>query len=103
MLPKIAIITTGGTISMRYDARLGGAVPAVSGEELMRLVPGLDDVARVELIEFANVPSCHLTPDRMFELCGVIRETLEREDTPEQRDSWNRTWAFLEWNLRPYQ
>ena len=32
----------------------------------------------------------------------VNRETLEREDTPEQRDSWNRTWAFLEWSLRPY-
>lgn len=26
--------------------------------------------------------------------------TLEREDTPEQRDSWNRTWTFFEWNLR---
>jgi dipeptidyl aminopeptidase/acylaminoacyl peptidase len=32
----------------------------------------------------------------------VNRQTLEREDTPEQRDSWNRTWAFLEWSLRPY-
>ncbi len=32
----------------------------------------------------------------------VDRETLERTDTPEQRDSWNRTWVFLEWNLRPY-
>lgn len=32
----------------------------------------------------------------------VNRETLERQDTPEQRDSWNRTWAFLEWSLRPY-
>jgi dipeptidyl aminopeptidase/acylaminoacyl peptidase len=32
----------------------------------------------------------------------VHPETLERNDTPEQRDSWNRTWAFLEWNLRPY-
>jgi dipeptidyl aminopeptidase/acylaminoacyl peptidase len=29
-------------------------------------------------------------------------KTLERMDTPEQRDSWNRTWAFFEWNLRPY-
>ncbi len=26
--------------------------------------------------------------------------TLEREDTPEQVDSWNRTWTFFEWNLR---
>lgn len=23
--------------------------------------------------------------------------------TPEQRDSWNRVWTFLDWNLRPYQ
>ncbi|MFC1556138.1 alpha/beta hydrolase family protein [candidate division KSB1 bacterium] len=33
----------------------------------------------------------------------VNRETYERDDTPEQRDSWNRTWNFLEWNLRPYE
>jgi dipeptidyl aminopeptidase/acylaminoacyl peptidase len=29
--------------------------------------------------------------------------TLERVDSPEQIDSWNRTWAFFEWNLRPYE
>jgi dipeptidyl aminopeptidase/acylaminoacyl peptidase len=28
--------------------------------------------------------------------------TLERDDTPEQRDSWNRVWTFFEWHLRPY-
>jgi L-asparaginase len=77
---KIAVITTGGTISMRFDARLGGAVPAVSGEELLEMVPGLGDVAELELIEFANLPSCHLTPDMMFELCHVIQATLERPD-----------------------
>lgn len=32
----------------------------------------------------------------------VNPETLEREDSPEQRDSWNRVWTFMEWNLRPY-
>lgn len=32
----------------------------------------------------------------------VDMKTLERMDTPEQRDSWNRTWTFFEWNLRPY-
>ena len=30
----------------------------------------------------------------------VNNETLEREDSPEQIDSWNRTWTFFEWNLR---
>ena len=29
--------------------------------------------------------------------------TLERVDSPAQIDSWNRTWVFLEWNLRPYE
>ena len=33
----------------------------------------------------------------------VDGNTLERLDTPEQRDSWNRTWAFFEWILRPYE
>ncbi|MEO6877437.1 MAG: alpha/beta fold hydrolase, partial [Gemmatimonadaceae bacterium] len=28
-------------------------------------------------------------------------QTLEREDTPEQIDSWNRTWQFFARNLRP--
>lgn len=32
----------------------------------------------------------------------VNAETLEREDTPEQIDSWNRVWVFFEWILRPY-
>jgi dipeptidyl aminopeptidase/acylaminoacyl peptidase len=29
--------------------------------------------------------------------------TLERVDSPAQRDSWNRTWVFFEWILRPYE
>jgi dipeptidyl aminopeptidase/acylaminoacyl peptidase len=33
----------------------------------------------------------------------VNAKTLERDDSPEQIDSWNRTWVFFEWNLRPYE
>lgn len=29
--------------------------------------------------------------------------TLERVDSPAQIDSWNRSWTFFEWNLRPYE
>jgi dipeptidyl aminopeptidase/acylaminoacyl peptidase len=32
----------------------------------------------------------------------VNMKTLERDDSPEQRDSWNRVWTFFEWHLRPY-
>jgi dipeptidyl aminopeptidase/acylaminoacyl peptidase len=27
-------------------------------------------------------------------------QTLTRDDSPDQIDSWNRTWTFFEWNLR---
>jgi dipeptidyl aminopeptidase/acylaminoacyl peptidase len=33
----------------------------------------------------------------------VNLKTLERDDSPDQRDSWNRTWTFFEWYLRPYE
>jgi dipeptidyl aminopeptidase/acylaminoacyl peptidase len=33
----------------------------------------------------------------------VDPQTLQRVESPEQIDSWNRTWTFFEWNLRPYE
>ena len=33
----------------------------------------------------------------------VDPKTLERVDSPEQIDSWSRTWTFFDWNLRPYE
>ena len=31
----------------------------------------------------------------------VTKDGLSRDDSPEQIDSWARTWTFFEWNLRP--
>ena len=45
---------------------------------------------------YDNPPGGH-TFDRR-----VNPETLEPENTREQRDSWNRVWTFLDWNLDPY-
>jgi dipeptidyl aminopeptidase/acylaminoacyl peptidase len=32
----------------------------------------------------------------------VNPKTWEPENTPAQRDSWNRVWSFLDWNLEPF-
>jgi hypothetical protein len=32
----------------------------------------------------------------------VDPKTWMPENTPAQRDSWNRVWSFLEWNLQPW-
>ena len=39
-LPKVVVVTTGGTVAMKYDPASGGVVPAVSGKDLIVAVPG---------------------------------------------------------------
>ena len=76
MKPRLAIFFTGGTISMRLDPATGGAVPALSGEEIIAQVPGLDGLADFELINFARLPGPHWTPTRMMELARAVEEQL---------------------------
>ena len=62
MLPRVRIVTTGGTISMKVDPKTGGAVPALSGEDLVATVPGLDGAARIEVEEFLRLPGTDMGP-----------------------------------------
>jgi len=70
----------------------------VNIEEDMQLVdalrarkPGL-----AETMVYDNPPGGH-TFDRR-----VDPNTWQPENTREQRDSWNRVWTFLDWNLDPF-
>ncbi len=73
-MKKVVVITTGGTIAMKYDAAAGGLVPAVSGEDLLEAVPALKNVAQIEVREYANVPSGHMTPAMMLEVAALADE-----------------------------
>lgn len=73
------ILTTGGTIAMKLDPAYG-IVPAVSGEDLVDSVPGLREACPIEVLEFSNIPSPHMTPKRMFELGNKVEELLRHED-----------------------
>lgn len=79
-MKRIIVITTGGTIAMRYDDRVKGLVPAVSGRDLIEAVPALRCVAEVEIVEFSNIPSGYITPRDMFRLAKMTEELAERED-----------------------
>ncbi|MHB0947671.1 MAG: asparaginase [Gemmatimonadaceae bacterium] len=74
----IVLIFTGGTISMRFDAAAGGAVPALAGREIFAATPGLSEVAEVEIDDFGAFPGPHMTTERMWELRGRIAGHLER-------------------------
>ena len=80
MKPRVAIFFTGGTISMSIDPTMGGASPALSGEEIVAQVIGLKEIADFEIINFARLPGPHVTPSIMLELAHAVRLVLQREN-----------------------
>jgi len=77
---KVALIFTGGTISMRIDESTGGAVPYLSGNELVELIPTLKDLAEIEIYDFGKYPGPHMTLDLMMQLKDVVKNFLDRDD-----------------------
>jgi L-asparaginase len=76
----IVIVFTGGTISMRHDAALGGAVPALSGRDILAASRGVESVADVEVDDFGSFPGPHMSSGRMWALRNRVLEHLERDD-----------------------
>ena len=79
-MKRVAIVFTGGTISMRPDHAAGGLRPTLSGAEILALVEGLDAIAEVEAVDWGLVPASHINFATILELAGVIRGLLERTD-----------------------
>jgi L-asparaginase len=76
----IVIVFTGGTISMRYDAAAGGAIPALAGHDILDLVPQLREIADLEADEFGAFPGPHMTTDRMWDLRNRIAAHAKRAE-----------------------
>ena len=78
--PLCQLIATGGTIAMKLDPERGGAVPALSGDDLLAAVPAMSRVARLEVRELFNIPSDYMGPARWVELRHAVDEALARPE-----------------------
>lgn len=76
---KVVIITTGGTIAMTTD-RESQSVKPTDPHLLKKALPLLNDYAVVEMDDFANLPSVHITPDIMLKLSERIQTYINRPD-----------------------
>lgn len=76
----IVIIFTGGTIGMRHDPELGGAVPALTGRDILALAPGIDRFAELEVDDFGAFPGPHMTVERVWALRARIASHLARPE-----------------------
>ncbi|GAA2255369.1 asparaginase [Kitasatospora cystarginea] len=73
----ILVVTLGGTIAMTAADVDGGVRPALSAEDLLAAVPGLDRVGVViETWNFASLPGASLTIDDIASLAQGLHDRL---------------------------
>ena len=73
-LPKVAVISLGGTIAMAGKTGSRGVVPSVTAEDLTGTLPQLAGYATIECHAFSNIPSPHLTFSSLLTLGEMIRK-----------------------------
>lgn len=77
---KVALIFTGGTIAMKVDKELHGAIPSLSPSEIVSTLSGIDEFSNLEVFEFSRKPSPSITPYDMKNLAKKVQEFLSRDD-----------------------
>jgi L-asparaginase len=75
---RIIVFTSGGIILTKRSPAVGGAVPAIKGDEFLSLLPR----GAVDLVfeEVSNLPSSHMTPAGALELGRRVESALLAPD-----------------------
>jgi len=75
-LPKVSIISTGGTIASRVDYRTGAVHPALSASDLYSVVPELANIARIDAQILFSLYSENITPAHWTEMAKTVAEKI---------------------------
>jgi glutamyl-tRNA(Gln) amidotransferase subunit D len=76
-LPKIVIMSTGGTIASRVDYRTGAVRSAISASDLYGVVPELADLAQVDTQIVFSIYSENLTQKHWKEMAETAAKNIE--------------------------
>ncbi|MFQ5759034.1 MAG: Glu-tRNA(Gln) amidotransferase subunit GatD [Candidatus Bathyarchaeia archaeon] len=75
-LPKVSIISTGGTIASRVDYRTGAVRPALSASDLYSVVPELSEIARIDAKILFSLFSENITPNHWSETAKAVAREI---------------------------
>lgn len=75
-LPRVAIISTGGTIASRVDYRTGAVQPALTAADLASVVPELASIAEVEAHILFSELSENVTPTQWTTLAEDVAKRI---------------------------
>ena len=67
-MSRVAIVFTGGTISMHPDPVAGGNRPSLDGAAILARAPDVARVAEVEAIDWGLVPASQLRFEQLLDL-----------------------------------
>jgi glutamyl-tRNA(Gln) amidotransferase subunit D len=73
-LPKILLLSTGGTIASKVDYRTGAVTPILSAEELNSSVPELSKLANIDTEVLFSEYSENIMPDHWLQIANKLLE-----------------------------
>jgi L-asparaginase len=79
-LPRVVVLATGGTIASKFDPGIGALAPSATGADLVRAVPDLEKIARIDVEQIANIGSYDMTPEVWRQLSKRANALLARND-----------------------
>jgi glutamyl-tRNA(Gln) amidotransferase subunit D len=75
-LPKVSIISTGGTIASKVDYRTGAVTPALDSEDLYSVVPELADLADIDAKILMGLFSENIGPRQWTKIAESVAEEI---------------------------
>ncbi|MCS6768924.1 MAG: Glu-tRNA(Gln) amidotransferase subunit GatD [Candidatus Caldarchaeum sp.] len=103
-LPRVSIISTGGTIASRIDYRTGGVRAALSAADLVSIVPEIGEIANISAEILMQVYSENLTPAHWTQMAirvdQIIRDGFEGAVIAHGTDTMGYTAAALSFALQ---
>lgn len=102
-LPKVMLLSTGGTIASKIDYRTGSVTPALSAQELNASVPELSEIANIEAEVLFSEYSENLTPEHWVKIAQRLDSLAESDYKgiiiAHGTDTMQYTAAFLSFSL----
>lgn len=80
-MSRVAVLFTGGTISMVVDPVAGGNVPSLDGAAILARTPGLARIAEVVPIDLGRTPASHFGFPSLLAIADRIRAAQENPAT----------------------
>ena len=78
-LPKILLLSTGGTIASKVDYRTGAVTPALSASELYEAVPEIAKIANVDAEVLFSEYSENLQPEHWLEIAKKVDSVADSD------------------------